>query len=136
MKAFVTIYGKVLKGKRQSVYQGGDIPITVFLKADDGTDIVIDDLTELHLALVCNGNTKKEFNKAGSGDADTLVKVDTKHYRADWLSADTQGVTVGEYTLEINVVESDAAYNDSEKNTVIKAAIMDMYISNIKDKSS
>lgn len=136
MKPILTVDGQVLRGKRVTRYQGQDIAITILVKDDNGSAINIDNLAELHVYMVYGGAKVKAFSKAGTGDADALVKVDTTHYRMDWLSEDTYNRAAGEYLMEINVVETNAAYTDSEKNTVLLVPVVDMVAAAIKSESS
>jgi hypothetical protein len=101
-------------------YIGDDIPLTLT------SSISIDDMAELYVYLVHKSSdvVAKKFSKAGSGEFSALIKEDAYNYRADWLSGDTKEATIGVYNIDINVVETDADYQDSEKNTIgVKEAI-------------
>lgn len=119
-------------------YQGDDIPISIGLTDANGDAINIDNLAELYIYLMRSGNNTpaKKFSKAGTTGYKALVRVDTENYRADWLSADTKSATPGNYHLEINVVETDADYNDSEKNSIGTDAVINLKKSVVKAESS
>lgn len=136
MKLYIKIDGQSLRGRKAQIFQGRDVAITLLIKDDAGDAVVIDDLDELYIYLSTGGDEVKSFSKAGTGDHQALVKVDTTHYRVDWLSADTSVAAEGEYIMEVNIVESDAAYTDSEKNTIESLPIIDMKSSTVKSESS
>ena len=118
--------------------QGEDIPITILLKTSSGA-VSIDDLAECFVYLMSEYSSAAvaKWSKAGTQEGCTaLVKVDSTHYRADWLSADTKEATLGEYYLEVNMVETDAEYNDSEKNTIPSDTVFELQKSTVKDQSS
>jgi hypothetical protein len=112
------------------------VAITVLVKDDNNSAVNIDNLSELHVYISTGGSAVKEFNKAGSGDGQALVKVDTTHYRVDWLSGDTADAAAGQYDIELNVVETDSDYTDSKKNTLLKYPFLDLVATTVKDESS
>ena len=118
-------------------YKGDDIPVTIGLTDDEGNDINIDNLVELYVYIihVMSGEIIS-FNKAGSGDHIALRKVTTISYIADWLSGSTKDAATGKYIIEINIVESDANYESSKKNTLASDPIIKLLDTKIKTESS
>lgn len=119
--------------------KGSDIALTLSFKDDDGNAINIDDLTELYVYFLYGDTTTPvmKFSKAGTGDdTDALVKVDTTHYRADWLSAETAEAKAGYYDVEVNIVQNNAAYALSQKNTIKKYTFVELIETTIKELSS
>jgi len=120
-------------------HQGTDISISVSLTVTStGAAINIDNLAELFLYIMLRGNPApvKKYSKAGATGYTALKKVDSYNYRADWKSAETSAATAGNYYLEVNVVETDADFDDSEKNSIGTDDVIDLRKSVIKAESS
>jgi len=120
-------------------YQGNDISITIDLTNKiTGEAINIDDLAELFIYIMLRGNSTpiNKFSKAGATGYTALLKVDSKHYRADWKSADTKVAIPNMYYLEINVVETDEDFDEDEKNSIGTVDVIDLRKSVIKAESS
>jgi len=116
-------------------FKGADIPIVIGLTDDDDAAINIDVLSELYVfvVLTSSGTVAAKFNKAGSTGYNTLRKSTTTSYIADWLSGSTKVATSGDYHIEVNIVESDANYEDSLKNSLASDDII--YLKELKIKS-
>lgn len=119
-------------------YQGQDISITVDLTDANGAAINIGNLAELFVYIMRRRSSTpiKKFSKAGATGYTALVEVDSTHYRADWFSADTAIATPDLYYLEINVVETDADFEDNEKNSIGTDDIINLKKSAVKAESS
>ncbi len=118
-------------------YKGDDIPVTIEL-TDAGGNINIDNLAELYVYIIhaISKTTAKTFSKAGSGDHVALRKVTTISYIADWLSGSTKDAAIGKYIIEVNIVETDANYESSKKNTLASDPIINLLDTKIKTESS
>lgn len=97
-------------------YQGEDITLSITV----GTAVNIDNLAELYIYIVNRKTqvTAIKFNKEGSTGFTKLDKITTTTYEAIWPSGDTKVADVGYYSIEGNVVATDADYEDSEENTI------------------
>lgn len=118
--------------------QGDDIDISLSLTDAAGDPINIDNLAELFV-YVTNTASKtilKKFSKAGTGEFTVLKKITTTNYKAIVKSAITKDATKGYYDLDVNVVQTDADYDDSEKNTVGVESIINLLPSVSKASSS
>lgn len=101
-------------------YQGDDIPITIELTDSAGAPINITNLAELYVYVI---NSKQnsvlaQFSKAGGGAFQALKVVTAFKYRADVLSGTTKHALLGLYDIDVNVVQTDADYQSSQKNTI------------------
>lgn len=119
-------------------FQGSDIEIAIDLTDTEGSAIDIDDLDELYIWVV---HTKTDtvaakYSKAGGGEYEALRRVDAENYIADWYSSSTKDATPGLYDIEANMVEDNANFEDSEKNTVSGDTIIRLRKSRIKTESS
>ena len=119
-------------------FKGDDIPITIGLTDLDDADINIDDLTELYVYVIHDPTNvvAKMFSKAGGGDYVALRKVTTTSYIADWKSGSTKDAEAGAHRIELNMVESDATYESSKKNSIGSDIIIYMKETTIKTLSS
>ena len=94
---------------------GDDITLSITV----GTDVNIDNLAELFVYIVnANGDTIVKFSKAGTGEFLALDKISTTVYEALWLSGSTKVTPKGTYSIEGNIVETDADYESSQENTI------------------
>lgn len=118
--------------------QGSDIDISITLTDAAGDLMNIDNLAELFV-YVTNTASKtilKKFSKAGAGEFIALDKITTTNYKAIVKSATTKVAVIGYYDLDVNVVQTDADYDDSEKNTVGVEMIFNLLPSVSKTSSS
>lgn len=109
-------------------YQGDDIPITVELTDSAGTPINITNLAELYIYVINHKQNSilAKFSKAGTGGFQKLVVVTAFKYRADVLSGTTKDALIGMYDIDINVVQTDADYQSSQKNTIGLQCVFDL----------
>lgn len=117
---------------------GDDIPISISLTDANGAVMSIDDLAELYVYVIhTTSNTiLVKFSKAGTDGFTALTKVSSTVYRADVLSGLTKAATLGEYNIDMNVVETDADFEDSQKNTIGIQGVFNLKDSTSKAKSS
>lgn len=100
--------------------QGSDIDISITLDDIAGDPMNIDDLAELFVYIV-SSTTKAilvKFSKAGAGEFIALERITATNYKATVKSAITKDAIPGYYDFDVNVVETDVDYEDSEKNTI------------------
>ena len=100
--------------------QGDDIDLSITLTDAAGDLMNIDDLAELFIYIV-SSTTKVilvKFSKAGAGEFIALKRITATNYKATVKSAITKNAITGYYSLDINIVETNADYEDSEKNTI------------------
>ena len=100
--------------------RGDDIPLLIGLTDSTGTAINITALAELYVYVInsTQGITLVKFSKAGTGGFTALTVISPISYRADIKSGITKTATLGEYHVDINVVETDADYESNQKNTI------------------
>ena len=100
--------------------RGDDIPLLIGLTDSTGTAINITALAELYVYVInsTQGTTLVKFSKAGTGGFTALTVISPISYRADIKSGITKTATLGEYHVDINVVETDADYESNQKNTI------------------
>lgn len=100
--------------------QGDDIDISITLTDAAGDLMNIDDLAELFVYIVSSTTQAilAKFSKAGTGGFIALDIITTTNYKAIIKSVITKDAITGYYDLDVNVVETDADYEDSEKNTI------------------
>jgi hypothetical protein len=113
--------------------RGDDIPLLIGLTDSTGTPINITNLAQLYVYVVhaTAGTILVKFNKGGTGGFTALTVISATSYRADVKSGITKTATLGEYHVDINVVETDADYESSQKNTIGIDAVF-----NLKDSVS
>ncbi len=101
-------------------YQGDDIPIRISMTDATGTPINITNLAELYVYVISHNKhtVLVKFSKAGTGGFEKLVIVSAFLYRADVLSGITKDALPDVYDIDINVVQTDADYESSQKNTI------------------
>jgi hypothetical protein len=101
-------------------YQGEDIPVLINITDAAGDPVNITDLAELFVYIINHKQNSilVRFSKAGGGGFQALVAVSDYIYRADILSGTTKNALPGMYDVDINVVQTDADYEDSEQNTI------------------
>ncbi len=118
--------------------QGDDIVLTISGTDAAGDAMNIDNLAELFVYVV-NTSSKiilAQFSKAGAGSFTAFKKITPYIYSAIILSALTLDAQAGYYDLDINVVVTDADFNDSEKNTIGVEALINLRSSISKVSSS
>ena len=118
--------------------QGDDIDIAISLTDAADDPINIENLAELFV-YVTNTASKtilEKFSKAGTDGFTALKKITTTNYKAIVKSTKTKDATKGYYDLDVNVVQTDADYDDSEKNTVGVESIINLLPSVSKASSS
>lgn len=100
--------------------QGDDIDISITLTDAAGDPMDIDDLAELFVYIVSSTTDVilVKFSKAGTEEFIALERITATNYKATVKSAITKDAITGYYSLDINIVETDADYEDSEKNTI------------------
>ena len=100
--------------------RGDDIPLLLALTDSAGVPINITALAELYVYVVhsTQGTTLVKFSKAGTGGFTALTMISATIYRADVKSGTTKNAPLGEYYLDINVVQTDVDYESSQKNTI------------------
>lgn len=119
-------------------HQGDDVPLLISLTDSNDEAIDIDDLEELYIYVVSQeaGAVLAQFSKDGAGDFTALVKVTATQYRADVVSSLTKTAALGAYNIDVNVVQTDAEYEDSKKNTIGIETVFELYESTSKAVSS
>lgn len=99
---------------------GDDIPVKIGLTDLNTNPIDIDALAELYVYIIHSrsGSILAKFNKAGTGGFLALERISATSYRADIKSGLTKVAALGEYKIDVNVVQTDADYESSQKNTI------------------
>ena len=118
--------------------QGSDIDISITLDDIAGDPMNIDDLAELFVYIV-SSTTKVilvKFSKAGAEGFIALERITAMNYKATIKSAITKDAITGYYDFDVNVVETDVDYEDSEKNTIGVEKLIRLFSSVSKASSS
>jgi len=118
--------------------QGDDIDISITLTDAAGNLMNIDDLAELFVYIVSSTTQAilAKFSKAGIEGFTALSSITATNYKAIVKSAITKNAITGYYSLDVNIVETDADYNDSEKNTIGVEKLINLLSSVSKADSS
>jgi len=118
--------------------QGSDIDISLTLTGIDGNLMNIDNLAELFVYIpnTASKTILAKFSKAGANGFTALKKITTTNYKAIIKSEITKDATKGYYDLDVNVVETNADYDSSEKNTVGVEMLFNLLPSVSKTSSS
>lgn len=116
--------------------QGDDIDIDITATDDAGAALSIDDLAELYIYITHKNITFTKFSKAGASGFTALVKITAYQYRATIKSGLTKLADTGNYSIDANIVETDADYESSEKNTISIDDVFNLIASKSKASSS
>jgi hypothetical protein len=119
-------------------YQGDDIPLLISMNDSSGIPINITNLAELYVFVLINKTNQilAQFSKTGGGGFQSLVMITNFIYRADIFSGTTKDAAIGLYDIDVNVVQTDADYEASQKNTIGIKGVFQLNKSVSKIKSS
>ena len=115
----------------QTRYRGDDIDIDIIVTDENDDAVNIENLAELYIYITHNNSVLIQFNKAGTGGFTALKKITSYLYLAIIKSGTTKSAELGNYNIDGNVIETDADYESSEKNTI---TIEDLF--SLKDSKS